>query len=206
MTRYFGLQLDLQIMGSGLESTLSLTNWCFRWWMTCLGFLRMPPNICFPLNLRSVQMMGDFLAGILPLQPCSVPSPVCLAPERLVDPTTLGMHMWAWLWKWLGWPPTEVDHSTHGASKRLVRTYLVWVPRTTNWSTCLANKGCIGKWLPEYSYFPSSIPRRGEGAAVLVLGNLIIISFDLSMFKKSFETHPSVVVSQWNISSINQST
>ena len=154
-----------------------------RWWRTCLGFLRMSPNICLSADSQICANGGwvdDFLVGILPLQPCSIPSPVSLALGRLVDPTTLETHMWAWLWKWLGWPPTVVDHSTHDASKCLVHTILHSLGAPHHQSVNLH-----GKWKvalendPQNTHTPHSLYSK-EG--VLVLGRLMIILFDLSTF------------------------
>ena len=61
--------------------------------------------------------------------------------------------------------------------------YIVWAPRTTNRSTCMVNERLHWKMTPRIFILSTrSIPRRGGGAADLVLGRLMIISFDLSTF------------------------
>ena len=150
-----------------------------RW---CLGFLRMSANIC--LSAKSQICANDgWLFGRNP--PFTAFFNTFSSPSRPWA-SSRPHHTWD-VYVSLAMKVARVTSHSGGPLNpwcfKVPSAYIVWAPRTTNWSTCMVNERLHWKMTPRIFILSTrSIPRRGGGDAVLVLGHLMIISLDLSTF------------------------
>ena len=151
----------LLILASGSESILASLTGGNRWWRTCLGFLRISPNICLSDESQNCANDGWRFGRNPPL------TALCSTFSNLSRPWASSRPHHAWdAYVSLAMKVARVTSHSGGPLNpwcfNVPSAYIVWAPRTTNRSTCMVNERLHWKMTPRiFILSTGSIPRRG---------------------------------------------